>query len=134
MRFPYTAVAATRSLAPTLSLRLFNGENSVVVTGLIDSGAALNVLPYNIGLSLGAIWEEQTTAIPLVGNLAAFEARALVIRAQIPELPSSVVTLAFAWSQNSNIPIILGQINFFLEFNVCFYRAQQVFDVTPRAI
>lgn len=132
MRFPYTLVGTTRSLAPYLSLRLFNGENTVAVTGLVDSGAALNVLPYDIGLSLGAVWEEQTTVIPLAGNLAAFEARALVIRAQIAELPTSVVTLAFAWSQNPNIPIILGQVNFFLEFNVCFYRAQQVFDVTPR--
>jgi|GEM_PF-4035992 len=89
MRFPYTLMGTTRSLAPYLSLRLFNGENTVTVTGLVDSGAALNVLPYDIGLSLGAVWEEQTTVIPLAGNLAAFEARALVIRAQIAELPTS---------------------------------------------
>jgi hypothetical protein len=27
------------------------------------------------------------------------------------------------------VPVIFGQMNFFLEFDVCFYRSQGVFDV-----
>jgi len=44
------------------------------VFGLLDTGASLNVLPYHVGLALGAVWEEQTLSIPLAGNLAPVEA------------------------------------------------------------
>ncbi|WP_244913187.1 hypothetical protein [Phormidesmis priestleyi] len=29
--------------------------------------------------------------------------------------------LVFAWTQATNVPLILGQVNFFMEFDVCFY-------------
>jgi hypothetical protein len=43
------------------------------------------------------------------------------------------VRLVFAWTQADNIPMILGQVNFFMEFDVCFYRSQQAFEIPPRA-
>jgi hypothetical protein len=39
------------------------------------------------------------------------------------------VPFAFAWSQAENVPLILGQVNFFLKFDVSFYRTQLAFDV-----
>jgi hypothetical protein len=42
------------------------------------------------------------------------------------------VRLAFAWVKSANAPLILGQTNFFLEFDVCFYRFKQEFEVKPR--
>ena len=39
------------------------------------------------------------------------------------------VRLVFAWTQAENAPAIFGQMNFFLEFDVCFYRSQNMFDV-----
>ena len=42
------------------------------------------------------------------------------------------VRLAFAWGGNDNVPLILGQTNFFLEFEVCFYRAALEFEVGPK--
>jgi hypothetical protein len=45
---------------------------------LLDTGASVNVLPYEIGLQLGAVWEEQIVPIQLSGNLARMEARGLV--------------------------------------------------------
>ncbi len=30
------------------------------------------------------------------------------------------------------VPLLLGQANFFIEFDVCFYRSQKVFEVTPK--
>ncbi|MEB3295431.1 MAG: hypothetical protein VKJ24_19935 [Synechococcales bacterium] len=37
------------------------------------------------------------------------------------------VDLAFAWTQAPNVPVILGHMNFFLLFDVCFYRAELAF-------
>ena len=46
--------------------------------------------------------------------------------------PTRFVRLAFAWVNSDSIPVILGQINFFLEFDVCFYRSKGMFDVIFR--
>ncbi|MEQ9621586.1 MAG: hypothetical protein RLO37_06490 [Coleofasciculus chthonoplastes F1-TOW-03] len=41
--------------------------------------------------------------------------------------------LLFAWVQRPNTPLILGQTNFFLEFDVCFYRSKLEFEVKPKS-
>lgn len=97
---------------------------------LLDTGASVNVLPYEIGLELGAVWEEQTMSIQLSGNLASMEARGLVLSATVAEF--SPVLLAFAWTQSREVPLILGHMNFFTEFDVCFYRADLSFELRPR--
>jgi hypothetical protein len=89
VRFPYIAIASTRgdsSLAPLLPLELrFKDGESVKAHGLLDSGATVNVLPYNLGLRLGAVWDAQTVRVTLAGNLAAQEARALLIHALVAD-------------------------------------------------
>jgi hypothetical protein len=133
-RFPYLQIdpaAGAASLSPYLPLELLLGEKRVSATGLVDSGAAVNVLPYGLGLRLDAIWEHQTTSVQLTGNLATSEARVLVVSAAVGKLPP--VRLAFAWTQTDSTPIILGQINFFLEFDVCFFRSRHQFEVKPKS-
>lgn len=98
----------------------------------MDTGASVNVLPYSIGLQLSAVWEEQTTSVILAGNLASVEARGLLITALIGNF--APVRLVFAWSRSDDAPLVLGRMNFFLEFDVCFYCSQLRFEVCPRAI
>jgi hypothetical protein len=133
-QFPYLQIdpaAGAASLSPYLPLELILGENRVAAMGLVDSGAAINVLPYDIGLRLGANWEHQTTPVKLTGNLAASEARVLIVPATIGKLQP--VRLAFAWARTDSIPVLLGQINFFLEFDVCFFRSRHRFEVKPKS-
>ncbi|GGA00628.1 hypothetical protein [Okeania sp. KiyG1] len=87
-------------------------------------------MPYHVGLALGAVWEEQRLSISLAGNLAPVEARGLVVVGKISDFPP--VRLAFAWAKSNDPPIILGQLNFFMEFDVCFYRSQLAFEVCPK--
>ena len=103
---------------PYLPLRLTYRTLSVQVMALLDTGASVNVLPYEVGLQLGAVWEEQTIPVQLSGNLACLEARGLVLSATVAEF--SPVLLAFAWTESTEAPLILGQMNFFAEFDVCF--------------
>jgi len=58
------------SFRPALSLKLFHQQNSISVSGLLDTGASVNVLPYLVGIELGYIWEQQTASLNLTGNLA----------------------------------------------------------------
>jgi len=46
---------------PYLPLTLSNGNNSIETSGLLDTGASVNVMHYQIGLELGARWEQQNT-------------------------------------------------------------------------
>ena len=40
--------------------------------------------------------------------------------------------LAFAWTRSDEVPLLLGQVNFFMEFDVCFYRSRYAFDLRPK--
>ena len=132
-RFPFIErrnQAGEANVFPCVPITLSYRDCVLEVVGLLDTGASLNVLPYHVGLALGAVWEEQTLSIPLAGNLAPVEARGLAIVGQISNFPP--VRLAFAWAKSNDPPIILGQLNFFMEFDVCFYRSQLAFEVGPK--
>jgi hypothetical protein len=133
-RFPFTERLdefGTPDAVPSLPLIVTYRNNSMEVSGLLDTGASVNVLPYDVGVHLGAVWEEQTTSVSLAGNLAPVEARGLVVSAEIH--PFAPIRLVFAWSQTNDVPLLLGRMNFFLEFDVCFYRSQLAFEVRVRA-
>lgn len=120
------------SILPYLPLTLNNGSRTIEVTALLDTGASVNVLPYEIGLQLGAAWEEQTVSVPLSGNLALQEARGLVLSGTVAQF--SPVLLAFAWTQAREVPVILGHMNFFAEFNVCFYGHERAFEICSKKV
>lgn len=108
-QFPYVPrdpSLGNASLAPMLPLTLI-GRQSVATTALVDSGAATNVLPYSLGVQLGFGWDQETRSVELSGNLAAVEARVVVLSAVVRSFPP--VRLAFAWAQTDAVSVILGQ-------------------------
>lgn len=131
-QFPYIMrdpSLGNASLAPMLPLTLI-GRQSVATSGLADSGAAINVLPYALGVQLGFDWDQQTRSVQLSGNLALVEARVVVLSAVVGSFPP--VRLAFAWARTDAVSVLLGQVNFFMEFDVCFFRSRGVFEVRPK--
>ncbi len=119
------------STLPYLPIVLSNGNNSIEVMALLDTGASVSVIPYKIGVQLGAVWENQNLIIPLSGNLASSEARGLILAGIVGTFAPT--QLAFAWSRSTEVPVILGHMNFFAEFNVCFYRYESAFEIHPRS-
>jgi hypothetical protein len=133
-RFPFIEsrdVFGDIDAVPILPLTLSYKNSVVNVSGLLDTGASINVLPYSVGIQLGATWEELTTSVQLAGNLAPVEAKGLILTAQIANFVP--VRLVFAWSLTDNVPLLLGRMNFFLEFDVCFYRSQMAFELSPKS-
>jgi len=133
-RFPFierTNSLGLSSTMPYLPITLTHQNRSVEAMALLDTGASVNVLPYEVGLQLGAVWEKQTVPIQLSGNLAQMEARGLVLSAIVAEF--FPVLLAFAWTASRESPLLLGHMNFFAEFDVCFYRTDLAFELRPRA-
>jgi hypothetical protein len=133
-RFSFTAGNNTLSesgLMPYLPITLHYQNNSIATLGLLDTGASVNVLPYHLGIELGAVWNQEAATLKLSGNLASLSASPLFVFAVVGQFKS--VRLAFAWTQTDEVPLILGQINFFMEFDVCFYRSQQAFEVKAKS-
>jgi hypothetical protein len=132
-RFPFLASddhPGEAGLIPQLPITLGFHDRSTTSRGLLDTGATVNVLPYQIGVELGVKWDEAARPIHLTGNLTNFEARPVVLSALVGSFGK--VRLAFAWTRSEDVPLILGQVNFFMEFNVCFYRSLKYFDVYPK--
>jgi hypothetical protein len=85
VRFSYsTADPSQRELdsLPRLPLTLRYGQQQVSVLGLVDSGATVNVLPYRLGVRLGAVWADSRATIWLAGNLGNFAAMPLAMTAE----------------------------------------------------
>ena len=135
MRYKYSTTSPAQNEFDSLSrlpLVLRRGDYSVEAIGLVDSGATVNVLPYELGLQLGAEWDDRRAIIQLAGNLGNQPAVPFSATAEIGNFPP--IELVFAWTRSPNAPLILGQTNFFLEFDICFYRSKSEFEIKPKQI
>ena len=133
MRFKYSTTDPSQNefdSLPRIPLTLQRGNRVIQALGLVDSGATVSVLPYEIGIQLGATWDDNKAIIQLAGNLGNQLAIPFLANAEIGEF--APVQLAFAWVKKPEAPLILGQTNFFLEFDVCFYRSKLEFEIQPK--
>jgi len=130
MRFRYSTTNPSQNefdSLPRVPLILHCEGCTVEALGLVDSGATVNVMPYELGVQLGATWDDSKAIIQLAGNLGNQPAAPFSAIVQVRDIPP--VQLAFAWTKNPNAPLILGQTNFFMEFDVCFYRSKMEFEI-----
>jgi hypothetical protein len=112
-----------------LPIQLTRNTISINEHGPVDSGADTSVLPHDAGLRLGLDWNTQPLLPSLGGILAGVPARGVILVGTVQPFPG--VQLAFAWVQKNNIPLILGQTNFFMEFDICFFRHRTIFTIEP---
>lgn len=134
LRFSYSSTTARQSrpgLLAYLPFTLAYEAKKLTVSGLLDTGSTVNILPYAIGMELGPSWEEQEVLVTLTGSLARIPARGVVISGQVAGFDP--VNLVFAWTQTQDVPMILGQMNFFMEYDVCFLRSQSLFEIKPKS-
>lgn len=132
LRFSYSSGSAQQNLPSLLAylpVTLIHQTHTLTISELLDTGSTVNVLPYVIGLELGLSWAEQAVTIQLTGSLARVPAKGIILSGQVGAFPP--VDLAFAWTQASDVPMILGQMNFFTLYDVCFFRSQSLFEIKP---
>lgn len=68
MRFKYSTLDSSQNefdSLPRIPLILHHENRFVEVVGLVDSGATVNVLPYEIGIQLDATWDDRKAIIQL---------------------------------------------------------------------
>jgi len=135
MRFRYSTTDSSQNefdSLPRIPIIIRREGHTVEALGLVDSGATVNVMPYDMGEQVGAVWEDNKAIIQLTGNLGKQPAIPLLAMVQIGDIPP--IQLVFAWTKNLDTSLILGQTNFFMEFDVCFYRSRMEFEVKPKSL
>lgn len=128
-RFTYTPHSQFPVGIPLVSIQLAYDATTITVPAVVDSGSALNILPRDIGLSLNLDWDNQTYPLDLGGILSGTQAYAVLLQAKIEPFPP--LKLAFAWinKPSTEVRVLLGQVNFFQEFDVHFYGHQKAFEI-----
>ncbi len=89
----------------------------------------MSVLPWSVGTRFGIDWDSLSIPCPVGGSAGGVPGKLLVVYGTVAPFPT--VLLVFSWVQSDAPPIILGQTNFFLYFDVFFYRAQSFFEIQP---
>lgn len=128
-RFSYTPHPQFPVGIPLVNIQFSHNATTLTFPAVVDSGAALNILPYDIGLALKLDWDRQTYALDLGGILTGTQAYAVLLQAEIDPFPP--FKLAFAWinKPSTEVRALLGQVNFFQEFDVHFYGSQSAFEI-----
>jgi hypothetical protein len=78
-------------------------------------------------VQLGFDWARQTITLPLTGALATVPARLVVLDLMVPGFTPA--QMGFAWANSDAVPLVLGQMTFFHEFDVCFFRRRGLFQI-----
>lgn len=133
MRFEYASPPPGALFGkPLATITLSRNEHAMTVSALVDSGATISLLPYEMGCQLGLVWEEHTIPIQLGGPLQGIPARAVLITGCMKGLPETALVMAWVAKTDLPIPPILGQVNFFQQFKVTFEGYEKVFDISPK--
>ena len=114
-----------------LPITLKGGVSAEEFTALVDSGADVNVLPWTAGLKLGLVWNPNKATLRIAGVPSGAVAMAVMLTADFGEF--SGITQAFAWCNSDHVPLVLGQTNFFMEFDICFFNSRKEFQVVRKA-
>ena len=133
-RFRYTSPEPQlpfRAGMPLLPVTLTSQFGIIKANGLVDSGAMINVLPYDLGAQLRLSSTQPAISIYIGGGFANLPARIVVVMGQVGEC--APVKMVFAWTQDPQRqpPLIFGQINFFRAFQVTLNGLEGWFDVQP---
>ncbi len=89
MRFQYSTNHPSQDefdSLPRIPLILRHNNERVEVVGLVDSGATVSVLPYQIGIQLGLVWDDSKAIIRLAGNVGNQPAMPVFFMAEIGSL------------------------------------------------
>ncbi len=114
-----------------LPITLKGGDSAEEFTALVDSGADVNVLPWNAGLKLGLVWNPNKATLRIAGVPSGAVAMPVILAAEFGEFTG--ISQAFAWCNSDRVPLVLGQTNFFMEFDICFFNSRKEFQIVRKA-
>jgi hypothetical protein len=102
---------------PEYRVKIFNDENYVELELLVDSGADITVINYDVGQKLGLSRAPREVALKAYGIVGSFD---YLLRELDFAIDEHKIKVTVAWAQDSDIESLLGREdifdNFFIEF------------------
>ena len=124
--FPYQKVARL-SVFPMLPIQLKSASHTISELALVDSGAALSVLPFDLGLQLGLDWNDAVIGSGLGNRIKPADSRFVFLDLIVESFqPFKNI---FLWVNTNEIRLILGQANFLAHFDVLLSARKQEFTI-----
>lgn len=117
---------------PIVEISLYHAEHEITIAAAVDCGSMVSVLPYDLGLQLGFIWEEQIKPLTLAGIYKDVPAYGVLVRGKIPGLPAKALTFAWIAKPSPEARPLLGYMNFFQQFRVVLEAYENRFEITPK--
>lgn len=116
-------------LHPLVSIRLYRGQASVPLIGLIDSGADYTVFDYRIAKQLYIDWKtgKQSQISGIDGKPTISYLHDLEI--EIVGLANGKVKSTVAFAELKGVGVLLGQYGFFEHFKVSFDAQNETFSI-----
>ncbi len=131
LSFPYilsTEYVDDQVTRPFIPVSIRYHGNSVDTMAMLDSGADTSILPYAMGLALGAEWSRQPDLWHLEGFGGELETKKLVVDLIIGDWHP--LRILFGWASANDVPVLLGQLNFFYLVDICFYRSRELVQLS----
>jgi len=131
LSFPYirsTEYVDDQVVRPFIPVSIKYREKSIDTMAMLDSGADTSILPHAVGLALGADWSRQPDLWHLEGFGGELETKKLVFDLVIGNWHP--LRIRFGWTNNNDVPVLLGQLNFFHVVDICFYRSRQLVQLS----
>lgn len=131
LSFPYilsTEYVDDQLARPFIPISIRYHGNSIDTSAMLDSGADTSILPYAMGLALGADWSRQPDLWHLEGFGGEFETKKLVADLVIGTWHP--LRILFGWTRANDVPVVLGQLNFFYLVDICFYRSRELVQLS----
>jgi hypothetical protein len=122
--FPYQKVSRFAAY-PMLPIELQAKTEVIHDIALIDSGAEISVLPYDMGLKLGLDWYSSPIGTGLAGRVKPEDSRLVVINLLVE--PFQPFLNVFLWIKSNEVRLIVGQANFLVHFDVLLSARKQEF-------
>ena len=110
-----------------LPIQLKSTSHTISELALVDSGAALSVLPFDLGLQLGLDWNDAVIGSGLGNRIKPADSRFVFLDLIVESFqPFKNI---FLWVNTNEIRLILGQANFLAHFDVLLSARKQEFTI-----
>ncbi|MEK6835295.1 MAG: retropepsin-like aspartic protease [Nanoarchaeota archaeon] len=128
MSFKYKEVKrpnGTIIKAPYIPIVLKSDKESIDVVGLIDSGADISVIPKEMAEILGLRLEKEDESTGVGGKARTADSHVNIKIEKGHEKYEFRLPIKVLLQENSEIPVLLGRLAFFDNFNIIFEQSNQ---------
>lgn len=137
MRVEFPFVEEKANIVPTIPrplarVKLISESAEATVDAYVDSGADITLVPYSVGIALGFSLKPEDE-IRRIGGVGGGKISIVVRRLKL-RIGSRELNVRVAWCMSEDVPLILGRLDIFDEFDVLFEGGKKTVFLKRRQV